>query len=164
MITYDDFGNYGHPDHIQANRVATYGAALAAVPSFRPELGEPWQIDRMLWIAMPASLVREMIAGARAAAENDPNAVDFFAGFDLDSDEVPPMSTPDKYISVTIDGYPYRTQRYAALRAHASQIEADGWFFFGENGPPGPFFNEHFVYAGGVPVPPNATDVFAGLD
>src|SRR5688572_19951303 len=26
LITYDEFGGYGHPDHIQAHRVATYGA------------------------------------------------------------------------------------------------------------------------------------------
>src|SRR3712207_6177208 len=39
LVTYDEFGNYGHPDHIQAHRVATYGAALAAVPSYRPDLG-----------------------------------------------------------------------------------------------------------------------------
>ena len=35
MVTYDEFGGYGHPDHIQAHRVATYAAALAAVPSYR---------------------------------------------------------------------------------------------------------------------------------
>ena len=40
LITYDQFGGYGHPDHIQAHRVATYGAALAAVASYRPDLGE----------------------------------------------------------------------------------------------------------------------------
>ena len=32
MVTYDQFGQYGHPDHIQAHRVATYAADLAAVP------------------------------------------------------------------------------------------------------------------------------------
>ena len=35
LVTYDQFGNYGHPDHIQAHRVATYAVALAAVPSYR---------------------------------------------------------------------------------------------------------------------------------
>ena len=40
LVTYDEFGGYGHPDHIQAHRVATYAAALAAVPSYRRDLGE----------------------------------------------------------------------------------------------------------------------------
>lgn len=29
VITYDDFGGYGHPDHIQAHRVTHYAIALA---------------------------------------------------------------------------------------------------------------------------------------
>ena len=34
LVTYDDFGGYGHPDHIQAHRVATYARDLAAAVSF----------------------------------------------------------------------------------------------------------------------------------
>src|SRR4051794_34675362 len=49
LVTYDEFGNYGHPDHIQAHRVATYATSLAAVPSFRPQLGEPWEIAKVYW-------------------------------------------------------------------------------------------------------------------
>ena len=36
LVTYDDFGGYGHPDHIQAHRVAMYAVTLAAAPTFRP--------------------------------------------------------------------------------------------------------------------------------
>ncbi len=39
LVTYDQFGGYGHPDHIQAHRVAMYAAQLAAVPSYRRDLG-----------------------------------------------------------------------------------------------------------------------------
>src|SRR5689334_5902673 len=39
LVTYDQWGNYGHPDHIQAHRVATYAAALAAARSYREDLG-----------------------------------------------------------------------------------------------------------------------------
>ncbi len=39
VVAYDDFGQYGHPDHVQAHRVATYAIALAAAPSYRPDLG-----------------------------------------------------------------------------------------------------------------------------
>ena len=52
LVTYDQFGDYGHPDHIQAHRVATYATALAAVPSYRPELGEAWDIAKIYWGAM----------------------------------------------------------------------------------------------------------------
>jgi len=50
IATYDQNGNYGHPDHIQAHRVTMYASQLAAVPSYRPDLGEPWQVSRILWI------------------------------------------------------------------------------------------------------------------
>ena len=32
LITYNEWGGYGHPDHIQAHRVAMYGYLLAGVP------------------------------------------------------------------------------------------------------------------------------------
>lgn len=49
LVTYDPFGGYGHPDHIQAHRVATYAADLAAVPGYQPGLGAAWEIQRILW-------------------------------------------------------------------------------------------------------------------
>ena len=51
IATYDDFGGYGHPDHIQAHRVTTYAIALAESPSFKPELGEAWSVAKVYWTA-----------------------------------------------------------------------------------------------------------------
>ncbi len=65
LVTYDQFGMYGRPDHIQAHRVAMYGAQLAAVPSDRHDLGEPWDIAKIYWTAMPESRMRERIDPAR---------------------------------------------------------------------------------------------------
>ena len=63
LVTYDQFGGYGHPDHIQAHRVATYAVALAAVPSYRRDLGEAWDVAKIYWGAMSESRMR---AGLRA--------------------------------------------------------------------------------------------------
>ena len=52
LVTYDEYGGYGHPDHIQAHRVATYGAALAAVPSYKIHLGAAWDIPKIYWNAL----------------------------------------------------------------------------------------------------------------
>ena len=43
LITYNEIGGYGHPDHIQAHRVAMYGYLLAGVPNYRPDLGPAWR-------------------------------------------------------------------------------------------------------------------------
>ena len=53
VVTYDDFGGYGHPDHIQAHRVTTYAVALAAAPSFRVDLGSAWDMPKVYWHAFP---------------------------------------------------------------------------------------------------------------
>lgn len=62
LITYDEKGHYGHPDHVQAHRVTTYAVSLAAIPSYRHDLGAPWQVQRTLWTAMSESMIRAMIA------------------------------------------------------------------------------------------------------
>ncbi len=59
LVTYDQFGGYGHPDHIQAHRVAMYAAQLAAVPSYARDLGEPWEIAKIYWGAMSESRMRD---------------------------------------------------------------------------------------------------------
>src|SRR3954454_12873551 len=74
LVTYDEFGNYGHPDHIQAHRVAMYGAQLAAVPSYRRELGEPWEIAKIYWVTMSLSRVEEGIARLQEQGVESPFA------------------------------------------------------------------------------------------
>nr|WP_179429996.1 N-acetyl-1-D-myo-inositol-2-amino-2-deoxy-alpha-D-glucopyranoside deacetylase [Spelaeicoccus albus] len=160
LITYDENGHYGHPDHIQANRVSTYAASLAAVPSYRRDLGRPWTIQRTLWIAMPESAIRTMVEQARASGQSN----EFLDSVDLDSSRPPLMSVRDADIAVRVDGYPFAARRFAALRAHATQIRADEFFFALEGAPPGPLWDECFRFAGGVPFDEPADDVFAGLD
>ena len=51
LITYNEFGGYGHPDHIQAHRVAMYGYLLAG----DAVTGPTWaslEVDRVLWTTM----------------------------------------------------------------------------------------------------------------
>src|SRR3954453_19081633 len=57
VVTYDENGGYGHPDHIQAHRVAMRAVEVAADPQFHPELGEPWQVAKVYWCALPRSVV-----------------------------------------------------------------------------------------------------------
>src|SRR5207342_357907 len=49
VVTYDENGGYGHPDHIQAHRVAMRAFELAARPDFRRDLGEAWQVVKVYW-------------------------------------------------------------------------------------------------------------------
>jgi LmbE family N-acetylglucosaminyl deacetylase len=43
LITYDEFGAYGHPDHIACNKITHATYDKASDPSYHPELGDAWQ-------------------------------------------------------------------------------------------------------------------------
>jgi N-acetyl-1-D-myo-inositol-2-amino-2-deoxy-alpha-D-glucopyranoside deacetylase len=161
LVTYDEFGHYGHPDHIQAHRVAMYGAQLAAVPSYRHDLGEPWEISKIYWSAMSESRMREGLRALRAAGDTTT-----FEG--MDPDGPLPMTTPDEDLSTAVDAMDHVEQKLDAMRAHATQISVDGPFFALTNNVGNRAWGiEFFRIAKGRPGPPGAdgfeTDLFAGL-
>ena len=122
LVTYDEFGNYGHPDHIQAHRVAMYGAQLAAVPSYRSDLGEPWDVAKIYWSAMSLTQVRRETEMLRERGIENP-----FENFDLDNP--PRFFVSDDQIAAAVDATEYAEAKLAAMRAHETQISVDGPFF-----------------------------------
>jgi len=122
LVTYDEKGGYGHPDHIQAHRVAMRAVEAAADPGFHPELGEPWQVAKVYWCAMPRSVVQQGIDAMKGMGEDSP-----FAGLG-DIEEVP-FVVPDESIAAAVDARRYADRKDAALRAYPTQITVDGPFF-----------------------------------
>lgn len=122
VITYDEFGGYGHPDHIQAHRVATYAVSLAAIPSYRRELGEAWDVPKVYWTAMSASRMADGIRQLRESGD-----LTTFEG--MDPDNLPPFAVADADLTSAIDGDEFVDRKMDALRAHATQVEVDGPFF-----------------------------------
>lgn len=162
LVTYDQFGNYGHPDHIQAHRVAMYAAQLAAVPSYRLDLGQPWDIAKIYWVAMSESRMRE---GLRRLRESGDTTA--FEGMDPDG-PLPPFITPDELISCSVDGSDFAEAKMRAMKAHATQIEVDGPFFALSNNLGSWIWGtESYRIAKGTPGPVNDAgveeDLFAGL-
>jgi N-acetyl-1-D-myo-inositol-2-amino-2-deoxy-alpha-D-glucopyranoside deacetylase len=123
LVTYDEFGGYGHPDHIQAHRVAMYAAQLAAVPSYRRDLGEAWDIAKIYWSAMSATRFREGLRKLRDAGDETT-----FEGMDPDG-YLPAFFLADSDITTEVDAADYIEQKMSALTAHATQIATDGPFF-----------------------------------
>ena len=118
LVTYDQFGGYGHPDHIQAHRVAMYAAQLAAVPSYRLDLGEPHDIAKIYWTAMSESRMRESLRALRDSGDTET-----FAGMEPDG-KLPPFVTPDELISARVDGTATVQRKMDALAKHATQVES----------------------------------------
>ena len=123
VVTYDQFGGYGHPDHIQAHRVATYAVALAAVPSYRRELGPAWDVEKVYWGAMSESRMRAGLRSLREAGD-----ATSFEGMDPDG-PLPPFITADENLAAAVDATGHVAAKMAAMRAHATQITVDGPFF-----------------------------------
>jgi N-acetyl-1-D-myo-inositol-2-amino-2-deoxy-alpha-D-glucopyranoside deacetylase len=162
LVTYDEFGGYGHPDHIQAHRVATYAASLAAVRSFRPDLGAPWDVAKIYWAAMSESRMREGLRRLRAAGDTTS-----FEGMDPEG-ALPRFFVADELLDAVVDGAEFVEAKVAAMKAHATQITVDGPFFALSNNLGNEVWaTEHFRLAKGVPGPVDEhgleTDLFAGL-
>ncbi|WP_405978758.1 N-acetyl-1-D-myo-inositol-2-amino-2-deoxy-alpha-D-glucopyranoside deacetylase [Streptomyces sp. NBC_00158] len=163
LVTYDPDGGYGHPDHIQAHRVATRGAELAADPAFRPELGAPHAIAKLYWNRVPASVVDEGFERLRAAGAAFPGIAT--------PDDVPGV-VPDERITAEIGDEGGATAlaaaKAAAMRAHVTQIAVDGPFFALSNDLGQPLFaREYYELAAGrsgAPAGERERDLFAGVE
>ncbi len=121
MVTYDENGFYGHPDHIQAHRVAWRAFELA-----------DGLVSKFYATAIPKSVLAEAIKimgesndGAQAPSVEG-NSSGFLA---VDSVEDLPFGVPDEQVTTEIDAIGYLEAKLAAMRAHATQISVDSPFF-----------------------------------
>ena len=110
LITYDEIGGYGHPDHIQAHRVAMRAAELAT----------DWQISKIYWNAMPKSVLANGIAAMKEVGSS------FFGAESVDD---LPFAKADELVTAVVNANDYVDAKMAAMKAHATQIELDGPFF-----------------------------------
>jgi N-acetyl-1-D-myo-inositol-2-amino-2-deoxy-alpha-D-glucopyranoside deacetylase len=161
VVTYDENGGYGHPDHIQAHRVTVAAFDAAGDPSYAPELGEPWQASKLYWTAIPKSLLQ---AGIDALKEQ--GQAGFFG---VDSADDLPFGVPDEQVTTEVDGGAHLDAKVAAMRAHKTQIAVDGPFFALSNGVGQQAFGrEHYILArgergNGDGPDGRETDLFAGV-
>src|SRR5215212_4751495 len=164
LVTYDENGGYGHPDHIQAHRVAMGAVEAAADPVYRPELGAAWQVAKVYWSAVPRSVLQAGIDELAARGEKS-----MFEGV-TDAAQIP-FAVPDEQIAAAIDGRRWHAAKADAMRAHATQITVDGPFFALSNNLGQEVLGiEYFRLVRGDRGPggeaPNGweVDLFAGLD
>ncbi|MFJ9428821.1 N-acetyl-1-D-myo-inositol-2-amino-2-deoxy-alpha-D-glucopyranoside deacetylase [Streptomyces sp. NPDC101490] len=159
LVTYDPDGGYGHPDHIQAHRVATRAAELAADPAFRPDLGPAHAIAKIYWNRVPRPVAEAGFARLRAEGSVFPA--------DATIGDVPGVVEDDR-ITAAIEADPGLTARKsAAMAAHLTQVAVDGPFFALSNDLGQPLFTtEYYELVHGVPGAPagtRETDLFAGV-
>jgi N-acetyl-1-D-myo-inositol-2-amino-2-deoxy-alpha-D-glucopyranoside deacetylase len=159
LVTYDSNGFYGHPDHIQAHRVALRAFEMA-----------DGLVRKFYATAVPKSVLAE---GIKIMREAEAGRVMGSAGSEflaVDSADELPFGVPDEQVSTEIDARDYLGAKLAAMRAHASQIAVDGPFFALANrvGQRAAGYEYYTLLAG--PRGPGAgrrgweADLFAGID
>jgi N-acetyl-1-D-myo-inositol-2-amino-2-deoxy-alpha-D-glucopyranoside deacetylase len=109
LITYDEIGGYGHPDHIQAHRVAMRASELST-----------WQIQKIYWNTIPKSVIAQGMEKMKEIGS------DFFGAESIDD---VPFAKDDEFVTTLINGSDYVESKMAAMKAHETQIALDGPFF-----------------------------------
>jgi N-acetyl-1-D-myo-inositol-2-amino-2-deoxy-alpha-D-glucopyranoside deacetylase len=109
LITYDEIGGYGHPDHIQAHRVAMRASELSR-----------WQIQKIYWNTIPKSVIAQGMEKMKEIGS------DFFGAESIDD---VPFAKDDEFVTTLINGSDYVESKMAAMKAHETQIALDGPFF-----------------------------------
>ncbi len=154
LVTYDAFGLYGHPDHIQAHRVASAAIEAAEVAALYPEAGPAWRVPKVYYATVPKSGIARFNAWFAERGIPSPFG-------EIVRPEDLPFGTPDEQVTTVVDVLPWLGRKRDALRAHVSQIGRDSFFF---TSPDEFFARERFArQRSDVPVPAREDDLFAGL-
>jgi LmbE family N-acetylglucosaminyl deacetylase len=122
IMTYNEHGFYGHPDHIQANRITLAAMALL---DYEPTL---------YYNAIPMSVMKQY--RARWEKEAEARAAEAIARGEEPEVRTPPtddegepfeMGTPDDQIGAALNVGAFTNAKYDALAAHHSQIADSFW-------------------------------------
>ena len=122
VTTYDEDGGYPHPDHVMCHKISVAAFDASGDPDRYPELGQPWQ-PRKLYYHMGWSYAR-MVAlhEAMLAAGMESPYTDWLANWD-------PSRDKGHRVTTRVECGAYFEVRDDALRAHATQVDPDGFWF-----------------------------------
>ena len=151
LITYDEFGGYGHPDHIKAHQIAMRAAEM---------IRNEWEIRKIYWNTIPISVIEAGISAMKEVGS------DFWG---VEKAEDFPFAKPDELVTTVVSNEELVDLKMAAMKAHATQITVDGPFFALSNNLGVKVWGQEFytlVYgekAGPFDSQGREIDIFAGL-
>jgi mycothiol S-conjugate amidase len=122
ITTYDPSGGYPHPDHIMCHRVAFEAFHAAGDPERYRGAGEPWE-PLKLYYNHGFSMAR-IRAAHEALVER---GLESPFGEWVESRAA--REIPEREVTTLVDVHEYFDARDGALRAHATQIDPEGFFF-----------------------------------
>ncbi len=129
IVSYDENGGYPHPDHIMTHKVTMEAFRAAGNPELYPDAGEAWEPSKLYYdLAFNPQRFRALHYALEEAGLASPYAARIASWLEADTEgHTPPVS---KHPTTTqIDCGDYFEVRDDALRAHATQVDPDGFFF-----------------------------------
>jgi LmbE family N-acetylglucosaminyl deacetylase len=102
VVTYDEYGFYGHPDHIHANVVTRRAVELAS------------SVERLYYPVVPHSVITQFVSDTRERGLSMPAWV-------LDAK----TNVPDELVATIMDVSAYAKRKQEAMATHASQVDND---------------------------------------
>lgn len=120
VVTFDETGGYGHPDHITAYKHTTSAFYAAADAVQYPELGAAHQIAKLYYSSFPRSAIRAMGEWMR---KQDINVEEWVTRLDPEQ-----MGLPDEQIDVRLDVQSYLETKGRSWARHRTQMNPNSSF------------------------------------
>ena len=117
MVTFDESGGYGHPDHIAIYRYATAAYHAAADDALYPELGPAYAVSKLYYGSFPRSGIKLMIEWLSTQMNEDDEDTSVFRGTDPDK-----LGLPDDQIDVRLDVSQWREEKDRSWAMHRTQM------------------------------------------
>jgi N-acetyl-1-D-myo-inositol-2-amino-2-deoxy-alpha-D-glucopyranoside deacetylase len=131
MVSYDPNGNYGHPDHINAYRIAAAAWDAAAHPARFPEAGPPHGVAKLYEIVFNRDRWTELMTAMQERGiklpwgADEENAAE--AAEESEAGEAQEFGIPEAQITTTVDVAAWYEQKRASMDCHKTQRQDMGW-------------------------------------
>ena len=120
LVTYDERGFYGHPDHIRAHQITMAAFYAAGDPARWPEMGAPWRPAKLYYTAVARSAIKNLGRLLSEAGIKTP--------FGDGEGREPEIGVTDELITTQVDVSAQVERKRQALLAHATQMGPEVFF------------------------------------
>jgi mycothiol conjugate amidase Mca len=157
LMSYNEEGGYGHPDHINAHKITVAAFDAAGDAARYPDAGPVWTPSKLYYISFRRALWLKAWTVMRERGLKTPLEDE---NFDVS------RYVDDPRINSVVDVRAYLPQKLQALRAHRTQIK-DDWFWLAvpEDLRDDMFNYEYFIRVSSrvAAIEGDEDDLFAGL-
>jgi LmbE family N-acetylglucosaminyl deacetylase len=112
LVTFDETGGYGHPDHIAIYRATTAAFHAAADGVQYPELGAAHAVSKLYYSSFPRSAIRTMQEWMQ-----EQNYDEWFSKLDPEQ-----LGLPDELVTVRLSVEPWLEQKARSWAMHRTQM------------------------------------------